>query len=368
MVDTSKEWNYSESYLWGNGYPACNGVNQSPIDIDTEDMKECRTLCNILPRIKPSKCYLAFKNNTISIKYDGGSYTEYEGTLYELKEVSIHTPSLHTIDGQRFDLEVCLLHKLTDNSSDTAGLTISCMFEAGPHFGKPESFISQIIYNIPTEPINYDKEIKVSNDWSAAWLIPEESGHFSYNGSIPYPPCTQVYKTFVYEKIGKIGVTNIETFKRYLGNNARPVRSLENRTIFYTPFLKSKFSEKKVFRSSNKYLKCYKENRPIKPIVGEEVKQTGSVSSTGINARVISKIYAFGLSLVILLLFINAFYFTKWLFRHFYVQKAMRFISGREKIGYDTIKLWKGCQGKIVTARDKQLLQEGKDKAKNVHF
>ena len=238
------------------------------------------------------------------------------------------------------------------------------MFEAGPHFGKPENFISQIIYNIPTEPINYDKEINVSDDWSGDWLIPEESGHFSYNGSIPYPPCTQVYKTFVYEKIGKIGVTNIETFKKYLGNNARPVRSLENRTIFYTPFLKNKFSEKKVFRSTNKYLKCYRENRPAN-ITDPEPSQQSTDNEYGINNDTLRRIHAIGLSIIILLLFINAFYFAKWLFRHFYVQKAMRFISGREKIGYDTIKLWKGCQGKILTPRDKQLIKEAKEKAQD---
>ena len=74
------------------------------------------------------------------------------------------------------------------------------LFESGPHFGSSESFISQIIYGIPSEEIDFNKEIKVSDDWSAKWVIPEESGHYSYNGSLPYPPCTQVYKTFVYEK------------------------------------------------------------------------------------------------------------------------------------------------------------------------
>ena len=47
MVDHTKEWNYNESFLWGNNYPQCNGLNQSPIDISTEESKECRTLCNI---------------------------------------------------------------------------------------------------------------------------------------------------------------------------------------------------------------------------------------------------------------------------------------------------------------------------------
>ena len=95
---------------------------------------------------------------------------------------------MHTIDGQKFDMEVCMIHKLTDNSSDIAGLNLCCMFESGAHHGNPERFISQIINDIPSEEIDYDKEINVSNDWSAKWLIPENSGYYSYNGSLPYPP------------------------------------------------------------------------------------------------------------------------------------------------------------------------------------
>ena len=34
MVDHSEKWNYSESFLWGNKYPQCNGLIQSPIDIN----------------------------------------------------------------------------------------------------------------------------------------------------------------------------------------------------------------------------------------------------------------------------------------------------------------------------------------------
>ena len=49
----------------------------------TEEAKDCRTLCNIRPRYKPSKCFVNFKNNTISIKYDDGSFMEHEGVLYE---------------------------------------------------------------------------------------------------------------------------------------------------------------------------------------------------------------------------------------------------------------------------------------------
>jgi carbonic anhydrase len=367
MVDHSEKWNYAESFLWGNNYPQCNGLLQSPIDIDTEQTIECRTLCNVLPRIKQSKCFINYKNKTISIKFDTGSYTEYEGVLYELKQATIHTPSLHTIDGQKYDLEICLVHKLTDNSTDNAGVVLCCLFEAGPHFGSPEQFISQIIYNIPTEEINYDKEVKVSPDWGGHLLIPKESGYFSYNGSLPFPPCTQVYKTVVYEKIGKIGTTNIDTFKKYLGNTSRPIKDLGNRQVFYTPYLKSALSEKKVFRSSNKYLKCYRENINEKSNntnpVSDTSEENKSVNLGGFSESIKTKLSNFGLSIIVLLIFINAYYFVKFLFRHFYVQKGIRFIAGKDRIPFETVKTWKLCQGKVLTAKDKVAMKEAAQRA-----
>jgi len=374
MVDHSEKWNYAESFLWGNNYPQCNGLLQSPIDIDTEQTIECRTLCKVVPRIKPSKCFINYKNKTISVKFDTGSYTEYEGVLYELKEATIHTPSLHTIDGQKYDLEICLVHKLTDNSNDNAGVVLCCLFEAGPHFGSPEQFISQIIYNIPTEEIDYDKEVKVSEDWGALLLIPKESGYFSYNGSLPFPPCTQVYKTIIYEKIGKIGTTNIDTFKKYLGNTARPIKDLGNRQVFYTPYLKNSLSEKKVFRSSNKYLKCYRENINQKSnegnnvttqSVGTDEDTEGAISATfgGFNESIKTILNNFGLSIIVLLIFINAYYFVKFLFRHFYVQKGIRFIAGKDRIPFETVKTWKLCQGKVLTAKDKVAMREAAQRA-----
>jgi carbonic anhydrase len=371
MVEHTTEWDYNESFLWGNDYPQCKGMLQSPIDLDTNLIKECRTLCNITPRIKPSKtCFVNYQNKTISIKYGTGSFTEYQGTLYELKEITIHTPSLHTIDGEKLDMEICMIHKLTDNSSDIAGLNVCCLFEEGPHFGNAEQFISQIIYDIPSQDIDYDKEISISSEWTAKWLIPEKSSYFSYNGSLPYPPCTQMYKTFVYEKVGKIGKTNIDTLKRYLGNAARPVKSIGSRTIFYTPFMETASSEKKIYKSNNKYLKCYKENRAIRNVV--EQTPTGTLeadsneTSVGFNKSTMAYISSITMSVVILLLFVNAYYFTLWLFRHFYIQKIIRMLSGRDKITFETIKLWKSCQGKILTAKDKLRMKEAAERSSEI--
>ena len=143
-------WSFNESFIWRNYYPECSNNNQSPINIDTELIKYCKTLCKFETIYNPSKCYVNYNNNLIRIKYDSGSYLKYQDVLYELSEITIHTPSLHSIDGEKYDCEICMIHKLSDNSSDINGIILSRMFQRGPHDdGKPEQFINQIINEIP---------------------------------------------------------------------------------------------------------------------------------------------------------------------------------------------------------------------------
>ena len=343
MSKQQNNWSYAESFIWGNNYPKCNGIEQSPINIDTDLTKECRTLCTMIPRFKPSLCFLNFKNRHITIKYDTGSYTEYKGVLYELKEITIHTPSLHSIDGEKHDLEVCLIHKLTDNSSDNVGLILCRMFERGPHYGDSENFINQIINNIPTEDIDYDKQIRVSKDWSAKMLIPKKSGYFSYSGSLPFPPCIEGYTIFVYE-------INIETLKRYLDNNIRSIKTLGDRTVFYTPFLESKNSERTVYKSKNKYLKCYRSgilNRPTDPT--NAIKTSSKVyNGSGLKEKTKNYLKQILLSIIVLLIILNALLFTKYLFRHFFVQKILRLFGGKNSITDKVMAGWKTCKGSTV--------------------
>ena len=67
-------------------------------DINTETTQLCNTLCDFHLHYKPSKCKVNFKNNQVIIKYDRGSYLEYMNIMYELKEIQIYVPTLHSIE------------------------------------------------------------------------------------------------------------------------------------------------------------------------------------------------------------------------------------------------------------------------------
>jgi len=343
------KWSFHESYIWGNTFPKCKAKNQSPINIDTELVKECKTLCNFEVKYKNSTCFVKNSNNLVNIKCSPGSYFLYENTPFELTEITIHTPSLHTIDGSKSDIEICLIHKLSNTAnSDINGIVLSRLFDKGPSFGKTETFINQIINDIPAEDIKYEKEILVSDKWGPNMVLPDNNlSYFTYNGSLPYPPCTESYKWFIYEDIGTIGSTNIDTFKNYIGNNARPIQRINDRTVFYVVINKNEIKQKeqKIYTSDNKYLKCIKDDEDTKTIINtSQVVTTPADQQTGMDEYRLKKIKQILLFVVVLIIFINAFFFVKYLYKHFMMQKILRVIAGELVINQGVWDKWIKCE------------------------
>ena len=341
----NKKWSFSESYIWGNTFPKCKAKNQSPINIDTELVKECKSLCNFELKYNNTKCFINNKNNLINIKCSPGSYFLYDNTPFELTSISIHTPSLHTIDGVKSDVEICLIHKLSSTAnSEINGIILSRLFEKGPNFGNTETFINQIINDIPSETIEYDKEINVSDTWGPKMILPKENmSYFTYNGSLHHPPCTENYKWFIYEDIGTIGTNNIETLKTFIGTNVRPIQPLKDRTVFYVVNRDEKTPDRKMYFSDNKYLKCMKHDSIPDMDQTEKVVEEENDTDIGINKSTLRNIRQMLFLLVVVIIFINAFFVVKYLYKHFMWQKVLKVIAGDRIVNQGVWEEWTKC-------------------------
>jgi len=345
------KWSFADNFTWGNTYPRCSAPNQSPINIDTETTQLCTSLCNFTTLYKESKCFVNYNNNLIRIKYSPGSYTEYQNILYELSEITIHTPSLHSIDNFKYDMEVCLIHKLSsDNKTTTTsdspnGIMVCRLFESGPHYGSAETFINQIINELPKESIDYDKEIEVSDTWGANMLMPENKSFYMYDGSLPFPPCDTNYKVIVYEDIGRIGKTNLEIFKLNIGENTRIIQNLDKRIIMYKPYYKGEESKKEEpdSISDNKFLKC--SLNPLQQLI-PKIDETVSVEpydDTGVDSDTRKILKNLFLILIVIFILVNSIIFVKYLFKHFYAQKLLILLIGKEYLeGW--IEKWDKCE------------------------
>ena len=89
---TTDNWAYRNYLRWKKDHPKCSGNKQSPINIDTSRVADCNETCRLAARYKNSRCYVSNKNRTPLIRFDPGSFIKFKNDLFELKEMTIHTP------------------------------------------------------------------------------------------------------------------------------------------------------------------------------------------------------------------------------------------------------------------------------------
>jgi carbonic anhydrase len=71
---------------------------------------------------------------------DDAGYIPINGTQYRVKQCHWHSPSEHTINGKRFDLEVHLVHDSPNGSIAVIGILYK--------IGKPDPFLTRVIIKL----------------------------------------------------------------------------------------------------------------------------------------------------------------------------------------------------------------------------
>ena len=255
-------------------YPICkDGKKQSPINIDTSTFdnfkNRCDVDCKLAVSYQPSNCHIKNESNIPTIYFNGDSYISFDGhksendknyhfggdkNIFNLKKATLHTPSLHTINSENYDLEIMLYHYSiasmsentfnNDNNNDdnndsnwedeNKGIIISLFYKIGYDKGGANEFFSQFMNRIPTKSSPKEINIPVNDDWGPKLLLPKNKGFFTYAGSLPKEPCNQNWYYIVFEEAGVIGKTLFEAFKLGFGKSAkRLTQRLNGRSISY---------------------------------------------------------------------------------------------------------------------------------------
>ena len=336
----SDKWTYEESSNWGLN---ASTPKQSPIDIDTGIAESCHDLCELKFLYKDmhddnhKTTVKLNKHQNLKILYESGSNIIYKNNPYKLKEITLHTPSLHTIDGIKCDLEICLIHSLDDEPYTENGVVISCLFNEGTYFGKTENFVHQFINEIK---IDSSQEVRVSNDWGAHMILPEKKSFYLYEGTLHFPPCNPM-TNIVMDTIGNISPINLELLNLNLGKNVRPIQSLDSRLIYYNSGNIFQLPEpmRNIKVSKNKYLRCKPDTNSKKKLEtydGENDKSgkvtTSPTISKGLEDSTKKTIRNIFLILVIISVIAHAFFITKHLFKLEYAQKLIIAVVGIEAL------------------------------------
>jgi len=159
-----------------------------------------------------------------------------------------------------------------------------------------------------------------------------------------------------------IGATNLNLLRKYLGNNIRPIQPLNNRKVFYSSGETIVQAEREVTVSNDKFLRCVKGSQPTTTTSSGPTTAKAPVDNTSAfypdTKQTIKSVFTL---LTIAMIMVNAFFFTKYLFRTERAQAAIFMMVGKAKFGNIDIRpVWnKTCE--VLKERDiesKRRIQE----------
>ncbi|XP_049936148.1 alpha carbonic anhydrase 7-like isoform X2 [Nymphaea colorata] len=219
-VEKEKEFDYVEGSRkgpehWSELSPewaACRGKEQSPIDLLSKRVIFLPKLGRLKRRYKPVHAVLKNRGHDIMLQWVGDAGGIYiKGVKYELKQLHWHSPSEHSINGTRYQLELHMVHESREGDVAVVGILYK--------LGRPDSFLAKLMHVIsrvdPTQEeaigIVNPKDVKIGS-----------RKYYRYEGSLTTPPCTEgVIWTIV---------------KKGFEVNARPTQGTNDRPIWlYTP-------------------------------------------------------------------------------------------------------------------------------------
>lgn len=199
-------------------YEACGtGTVQSPIDIT--GAVEDADLPDLELNYNDSAVEILNNGHTIQANFkDGGTLKVGEDT-YKLLQVHFHTPSEEAVNGDRADAVAHLVHK-----SDAGELAVIGVLM---NKGAANAAVSKIWEVMPKE----EKTVSVDFTLSGKELTGDQSGYYTFPGSLTTPPCSEGVRWFVLTNQPSIGADQIAAFQELFPMNARPLQPVNDREI-----------------------------------------------------------------------------------------------------------------------------------------
>ncbi|XP_009776894.2 alpha carbonic anhydrase 7-like [Nicotiana tabacum] len=240
-VDDESEFTYDEESEkgpshWGeihSEWSMCNsGKLQSPIDLLNERVEIVSHLGRLHRSYKPSNSTLLNRGHDMMLRWEGGAgHIKINGTQYQLNQAHWHSPSEHTINGRRFDLEVHLVHESNDGKTAVVGI----MYK----IGRADSFLSMIEDDL--KALAHTKGV----ERNIGVIDPKQvklgsRKYYRYIGSLTVPPCTQDVVWTIVRKVRTVTREQMKLIREAVHDesetNSRPVQAANKRSIrLYRP-------------------------------------------------------------------------------------------------------------------------------------
>ncbi|XP_057999254.1 alpha carbonic anhydrase 4-like [Hevea brasiliensis] len=191
---------------WGELDPkwrACgDGRLQSPIDIVDVNVHVFPKLGELQRDYKPANATIMSRGRDIIVQWKGyAGNININGTIYSLQHCHWHTPSEHTFNGTRYDLELHIVHANLLGQITVVGILYQ--------YGKPDSFLSKLLLFIKSVT-KQEKDLGIINPRE---IVFGSRKYYRYNGSLSVPPCTEGVLWTVIKKVRTVSVKQLQALK-----------------------------------------------------------------------------------------------------------------------------------------------------------
>ena len=159
----------------------------------------------------------------VKVIYADGGGILLDGRTYKLAEAHTHNPSEHTIDSERFALEMHLVHRRDPDEIAVVGI----LFREGG----ANTAIQAMIDAAPSEVGATSPAVGMG----ASGFLPEGRGYYSYTGSLTTPPYTEGVRWQVMSEALEVSAGQVRQLASLTGGgtNSRSIQPLNGREITY---------------------------------------------------------------------------------------------------------------------------------------
>lgn len=223
------KWGYScaegAPFVWGRSFPGCDGDAQSPIDVSTTGAVR-KPLPPPEPAYGPTDLEVVNNGHTVEAEVppDAARLRVGERT-YRLVQFHWHTPSEHWLDGNRFPMELHMVH-----ADENGRLVLGALVEEG----RANAELEKIWSVLPREPGGHAEV----HGFDVAKLLPGSLRSYRYPGSLTTPGCDQGIQWVLLAEPVEMSAAQIAAFQElFLGNdrfpvgNARPLQPRNGREV-----------------------------------------------------------------------------------------------------------------------------------------
>lgn len=285
-------------------------INSSaPIDINLNNVAgRCDLKCNYSFQYNNSACVATNHGDYISLSYDNmqNPSVVYNDSGYNVREVRIYSPSIHTYNGRQTDGELIIVH----NSVTGLNPLLVCIPIKRNDANTEDSFIlSTIIRTISNTAPNKDEITNINiQNYNLNTFVPKKS-FFSYTGTLLYQPCD-----------GKISYIVFSPNQHYINISSNALELL-NTIIYSHKYTLSQSPSPLYFNEKGSNIYTNNDNIYIdcQPITNNNVEEQERVIVTNINIPSFkmndlmkNSFFQFLLSV---LFFVFIFFMFSWLFK-----------------------------------------------------